>query len=218
MVAVEGTVELIETVEIPVGRVQGQVTGPGAGGGVDIAQGMGAQVAILSQGEAADDVLLEAGDQQLQLPVLPRQPGHRVGGHQPVDALVGCQHPAPVIHGRHADVVEGVGGGKEEAPRPIRAGVGGAARERGRGGRPEPAIRGDGVAQHPKVGAYSGIEPAPVRADDQGLHLAAGLDFLQRDQLALFQSKHMDQPAHRVGDINDLLHCDLLHALALIIG
>ena len=49
----------------------------------------------------------------------------------------------------------------------------------------------------------------------RGLHLAAGLHLLQRAQFALFQPKHMDQPAHRVGHIDHLLHCMLLVPTAL---
>ena len=45
----------------------------------------------------------------------------------------------------------------------------------------------------------------------RGCTLAAGLHLLQQAQFALFQPKHMDQPAHRVGHIGPLVAYMLLN-------
>ena len=207
-IAVDGAIELVKAVDVAIDGMQRQVSWPGPFGGMQVPQGVGQQLTISTEDKAADGIFGETGDQGLLFSSFVRQQGNRVSRHQWGQLLMRRLHNAAGIDGGDGDVVEGIRGGKQEAPAGIDSGMGGAARQRGRALFCEFAICVDPVAYHRKIGAHGSMEPFSVRADHQGLYLTRSAYHLQELHLPrVGQGKHMDLLAAGAGDINDLLHC-----------
>ena len=94
VVAIEGGIEFVEAIDRRCPGAVPDMAGPGAGGGVNVPNGMGTSLSS-TRAKAAHPVLFRQATSSSCSPFCPASQGDRVGRHQVVETLVrGCIRPA----------------------------------------------------------------------------------------------------------------------------
>ena len=200
---VDAAVELVEAMDVPVVGRKNQMARAAAG--ANRGAGAGRQVAVVAEPEGTDRVAAERRHQQ---PAVGRVDQRRVRARQFALDLAGGQRRALRVERKDGEQIGAVRRAENDPPLAVARNVGRPARRRRAAERRQLAVgRVDGECGERVVGARSGVDDAPPRADAQRTGRSGGRDALAQAHLAAVagERENVDFAALRAGYIDERL-------------